>query len=103
MGLPQTGRVVSVKCLGFLRHVVQAGEVGIAVDAEATVGDLLRALADRYGRDFSEAVFRVPGEVHTHVRVFLNEEEARVGDRVAPGGAPAEVAVLVVPGFEGGS
>jgi hypothetical protein len=73
------------------------------VGPDATVDDLLRALAGMYGDDFREAIFRAPGEAHTHLRVFLDEEEARLTDRVTPGGAAAEVALLVVPGFEGGS
>jgi hypothetical protein len=96
-------RVVSVKFLGYLRRVAGHREIRVAVDADATVDDLLLALARTHGDEFSQAVFRAPGEVHTHLRVFLDEEEARMTDRVAPGGSPAEVALLVVPGFEGGS
>jgi hypothetical protein len=96
-------RVVSVMFLGFLRRVAGHREIRVAVDADATVEDLLQALARTYGGSFSDAVFRAPGEVHTHLRAFLNGEEARMTDRVAPGGSPAEVALLAVPGFEGGS
>jgi hypothetical protein len=96
-------RVVSVKLLGYQRRVAGHREIRVAVDADATVDDLLLALARTHGDEFSQAVFRAPGEVHTHLRVFLDEEEARMTDRVAPGGSPAEVALLVVPGFEGGS
>ena len=96
-------RVVSVKFLGFLRRVAGQREISVAVDPDATVSDLLQALARTYGPDFTESVFRAPGEVHTHLRVFLNEEEAGMTDRITLGGSPAEVALLVVPGFEGGS
>lgn len=96
-------RVVSVKFLGFLRRVAGHREISVAVDAGTTVGDLLQTLARTHGGEFTQAVFRAPGEVHTHLRVFLNEEEARMTDPVVPGGSPAEVALLVVPGFEGGS
>lgn len=97
-----TSRVVSVKFLGSLRRVAGHREICVAVDADATVSDLLQTLAHAYGRDFSETVFRAPGQVHTYLRVFLDEEEARMNDRVAPEGSPAEVALLVMPGFEGG-
>ena len=97
-----TSRVVSVKFLGFLRRVAGHREIEVAVGADTTVGDLLQTLARTHGDEFGQAVFRSPGEVHTYLRVFLNEEEARVTDRVAPGGFPAEVALLVLPGFEGG-
>jgi hypothetical protein len=103
MGLASTSRVVSVTFLGFLRHVVRAREITIALDAGATVRDLLEALARAHGARFTEAVFRAPGQVHTHLRVFVDEEEARLDDPVARGDSPAAVALLVVPGFEGGS
>jgi molybdopterin converting factor small subunit len=96
-------RVVSVRFLGYLRRVAGQREIEVAVDTNTTVDDLLQTLARTCGRDFSQAVYRAPGEVHTHLRVFLNEEEARLTDRVAPGDSIAEVALLVVPGFEGGS
>jgi hypothetical protein len=104
-GRPDTApasRVVSVKFLGYLRRVAGHREIRVTVDADATVDDLLQTLARTHGDAFSRAVFRAPGEVHTHLRVFLNEEEARLTDPVAPGGSPAELALLVVPGFEGG-
>jgi len=98
-----TRRVVSVKFLGFLRRVAGHREISVAVGTDTTVGDLLQTLARTHGDEFSQAVFRAPGEVHTYVRVFLNEDEAQMADRVAPGGVPVEVALLVLPGFEGGS
>jgi len=98
------GRVVSVKFLGYLRRVAGHREIRVAVDADATVDDLLQTLARAHGDEFSQAVFRAPGEVHTHLRAFLDEHDAELDDRVArAGGAATSVAVLVVPGFEGGS
>ena len=97
-----TSPVVSVTFLGVLRRVAGHREMTLAMDADATVSDLLQALVRACGRDFDEAVFRAPGEVHTYLRVFVNEEEARMTDRVAPAGSAADVAVLVMPGFEGG-
>lgn len=97
------GCVVSVKFLGFLKRLTGQREATIEVAASATVGELLASLGTTYGPEFAGAVFRAPGEVHTHLRVFLNEEEAQVTDRIVTGGEPAQVAVLVVPGFEGGS
>jgi molybdopterin converting factor small subunit len=97
-----TGTVVSVRFLGYLRRVAGHREIEVTVDADTTVDDLLQTLARTHGEEFSRAIFRAPGEVHTYLRVFLNEEEARMTDRVAPGGSAAEMALLVVPGFEGG-
>jgi molybdopterin converting factor small subunit len=98
-----TSRVVSVKFLGFLQRLAGGREASVEVEVSATVADLLASLGATYGPEFVGAVFRAPGEAHTHLRVFLNEEEARLTDRIVTGGETAHVAVLVVPGFEGGS
>ena len=98
-----TSRVVSVKFLGFLQRLAGRREASVEVEASATVADLLASLGATYGPEFAGAVFRAPGEAHTHLRVFLNEEEARLTDRIVTRGETAHVAVLVVPGFEGGS
>jgi molybdopterin converting factor small subunit len=95
--------VVPVKFLGLLQHLAGCRKVAVEVDTKATVGDLLASLAALYGPEFTTAVFRAPGEVHTHLRVFLNEQDAQVTDRIAADGEAPQVAVLVVPGFEGGS
>jgi molybdopterin converting factor small subunit len=96
------GRVVSVKFLGYLRRVAGHREIEVAVDADTTVDDLLQTLARTHGEVQPGRLPRAGRGVHTYLRVFLNEEEARMTDRVAPGGSPAEMALLVVPGFEGG-
>jgi len=96
-------RIVSVKFLGFLQRLAGRREASVELEAGATVGDLLASLGATYGPEFAGAVFRAPGEVHTHLRVFVNEEEAQVTDRIVTAGEAARVAVLVVPGFEGGS
>ncbi|MBI2215688.1 MAG: MoaD/ThiS family protein [Candidatus Rokubacteria bacterium] len=137
-----TNQVVAVKFLGYLGRLTGHREATVTVDLNATVDDLLATLAARYGAEFASAIYRSPGEVHTHLLVFLNEQEARLTDRVdlmggpemapdyrtkgadAPLGLPRpqrshapretrgaarpsltkpEVAVLIVPGFEGGS
>lgn len=98
------GGEVSVRLLGVLGRVAGERERAVTVDDGTTVLDLLTTLASTYGARFASAVFRAPREVHSHVRVFLGDEVAEMTDRVRrPGGDPAAVRVLVVPGFEGGS
>jgi hypothetical protein len=95
---------VRLKFMGPLGRLAGHREATVSVEPGTTVAGLLAILAGAYGPAFAAAIFRAPGEAHTHLRVFLNEGEAAMHDRVAPeGGAPTEVAVLVVPGFEGGS
>ena len=95
--------VVCVKFFGALPRLTGNRETSLAVDADATVADLLETLGRAYGRPFSDAIFRTPGEWQTHVRVFLDEHEAAPTDRIVSGESGREVALLVIPGFEGGS
>lgn len=96
-------RVVSVKLLGPLGRLAGHRQASLSVAPSATVNDVLEALAATYGRGFAEAIFRAPGEAHTHLRIFLNEAEAHPTDRIPSTGDVPEVALLLVPGFEGGS
>jgi hypothetical protein len=105
-----TNQVVAVKFLGYLSRLTGHREASVIVDVNATLGDVLTTLAARYGAEFASAIYRTPGEIHTHLRVFVDEQEARLTDRVAAGAArPSdartvpEISILVVPGFEGGS
>lgn len=97
-------QLVGVRFFGFLERLAGERETSLAVEDSATVLDVLTILAERYGPKFASSVFRAPGEVHTHFRVFLNEEEAAVEDRVvAKGGGAPQLALLLMPIFEGGS
>jgi hypothetical protein len=102
-GMAAPSRVVSVRFLGFLHRVAGRREMRVTVSADATVDDLIRTLAGIHGDAFREAIFRAPGEAHTHLRIFLDGDEASLTDRIASGDSSAEVALLVIPGFEGGS
>ena len=95
---------IQLKLMGPLGRLAGERETRLLVEERATVRDLLGLLAERYGPEFAGAIFRAPGEVHTHLRAFLDEQDAELDDRIArAGGGPAAVAVLIVPGFEGGS
>ncbi len=95
---------MTVKFLGFLERLAGRREACVEVDEGATVLDLLRLLGEGYGPGFSTALFRAPGQVQTHLRVFLNEEEAAMTDSLASGDpSAAKVHLLVLPAFEGGS
>ena len=101
---PSASAEVTVRFLGALQRAAGRRETRLEVEEGATVLDILRTLAGALDPGFADAVFRAPGEVHTHLRVFVNDEDAEVTDRIAAdGGALASVAVLVLPVFEGGS
>lgn len=97
-------RAVKVKFLGVLERVAGHRETCIEVNDDATGLDLLGTLADRYGHEFSASVFRAPRQAHTHLRVFLDQEEVAVEDPIARDeNRTTEVTLLVLPLFEGGS
>jgi hypothetical protein len=95
--------VVLVKLFGFLERLAGHRETRVRVEDGTTVFDLLVTLAEQYGPEFTASVFRAPHEVHTHLRVFLNEEEALINDCIVrDAGETTEVVVLALPAFEGG-
>jgi molybdopterin converting factor small subunit len=96
-------QLVSVKLFGSLERLAGQRETRVAVDDTTTVRDLLEILAERYGPDFATSIFRAPHEVHTHLRVFLNEEEVAASDRIMRDSSTAtEVVIMALPAFEGG-
>lgn len=96
-------RPIAVRFLGFLERVAGQRETSLAVEESATVLDVLILLGERLGPKFTASIFRAPREVHTHFRVFINDDEAAVNDPVvAEGEAAPRVALLLMPIFEGG-
>ncbi len=96
--------MLSVKFLGYVARLAGARETTVEIDDATTILDVLGALAVRYGPRFASSVFLAPGQVHTHLRVFLGEREAAIDTPIRAGdGSAPELAVLVIPGFEGGS
>ena len=100
---PQSGagRTVRVRLLGPLARLAGRRETTCDVPEGATVRDVLITLAARHGPEFASALLRAPGELHTHVRVFVDGADVDPHDPIVAG-AP-EVTVLVMPIFEGGS
>jgi len=96
--------VVTVKFLGFLESLAGRREDSVEVSEDATVLDVLRLLGETYGPQFSETLFRSPGQVQTHLRVFFNEKEASMTDHVAGSDAPTgRIDILVLPMTAGGA
>jgi len=95
---------VQVRFLGFLERLAGNRETLVEVEAESTVMDLLERLGERYGEEFRTGLFRTPGEVHTYLRIFLNNEETQPRDRIT--GDPQQTSkmeLIILPIFEGGS
>ncbi len=99
-----TRRVVLVRFLGFLQRLTDHRETQVEIQGETTVLELLTILGKRYGPDFTSAIFRAPGEVHTYLRIFLDEKEAAPADRVdCDSTTEARMELIILPTFEGGS
>ena len=98
------GHTVRLRLLGPLARLAGQRETSCAVPDGATVRDLLLTVAARYGPEFAAALLRAPGELHTHVRVFVDGADADPQQPLVLGPAAArEITVLVMPIFEGGS
>lgn len=96
--------IVRLRLFGFLERLAGHRETSIEVRDGATLFDVLSNLAERYGAEFTAAIFRAPHEVQTHLRLFMNERPAEVNDVIAPDVSGAtEVLVLVLNSIEGGS
>jgi molybdopterin synthase sulfur carrier subunit len=76
------------------------GEAEVEVDGE-TVGDSLRALADRYPPT-KEQLFSPEGELNRYVNVYLNDEDVRVLDGLETSAAQSDT-VVILPAMAGGS
>ena len=71
------------------------------VEAEgATVGDVLRALADSYPETRTQ-IFAGDGELNRYVNVYLNDEDVRVLDGLETAAAESDT-VVILPAMAGG-
>jgi sulfur-carrier protein len=66
----------------------------------ATVGDVLRALADRYP-SASDQLFSGDGELNRYVNVYVNDEDVRVQKGLDTGVGPGDT-VVILPAMAGG-
>jgi sulfur-carrier protein len=76
------------------------GEAEVSVDG-GTVGDALRALADRYPAT-KDQLFSPEGDLNRYVNIYLNDEDVRVLDGLDTSAAEADT-VVILPAMAGGS
>jgi molybdopterin synthase sulfur carrier subunit len=76
------------------------GEAEVPVEGE-TVGDALRALADRYPAT-KDQLFSPEGDLNRYVNVYLNDEDVRVLDGLDTAAADSDT-VVILPAMAGGS
>jgi sulfur-carrier protein len=75
------------------------GEAEVSVDG-GTVGEALRALADRYPAT-KEQLFSPEGELNRYVNVYLNDEDVRVLDGLDTEAGGSDT-VVILPAMAGG-
>ncbi len=75
------------------------GEAEVSVEG-ATVGDALRALAERYPST-KDQLFSPEGELNRYVNVYLNDEDVRVLDGLDTGASESDT-VVILPAMAGG-
>jgi sulfur-carrier protein len=76
------------------------GEAEVSVDG-GTVGDVLRALAERYPST-KDQLFSPEGELNRYVNVYLNDEDVRVLEGLDTSAADSDT-VVILPAMAGGS
>ena len=75
------------------------GEAEVSVDGD-TVGDVLRALAERYPAT-RDQLFSAEGDLNRYVNVYLNDEDVRVLDGLDTGASKSDM-VVILPAMAGG-
>jgi sulfur-carrier protein len=76
------------------------GEAEVTVEG-GTVGEALRALADRYPGT-RDQLFSPEGELNRYVNVYLNDEDVRVLDGLDTSAAESDT-VVILPAMAGGA
>jgi len=76
------------------------GESEVSVDG-GTVGDALRALAERHPGT-KEQLFSPEGELNRYVNVYLNDEDVRVLDGLDTASSESDT-VVILPAMAGGA
>jgi molybdopterin converting factor small subunit len=94
---------VNVRLFGILAILAKERSVALQLDEPATLGDVLAELAQRFGREFADHIFRVEGEMHSYCGVFVNNAQVRdLKQELPAGGAAAEVGMILLMASEGG-
>jgi molybdopterin synthase sulfur carrier subunit len=76
------------------------GEAEVSVEG-GTVGDMLKALADRYPST-KDQLFSPEGDLNRYVNIYLNDEDVRVLEGLDTSVGDADT-VVILPAMAGGS
>ena len=93
----------SVKLFGRLGQQMGERSFSIEIDEGVCLKTLLELLEQRFGEEFSEAIYREPGVLQTYTRIFLNDEPiSDLSTRVTAPDGTAEVGLILLSAVEGG-
>lgn len=95
--------LVKVRLFGILSLLANERLVALDMAEGATLGDVLTELGRRFGREFTDRILRVPGEMHSYCQVFVNN--AQVDDldtELKVSGSAAEVGMILLMASDGG-
>ena len=76
------------------------GVAEVTVEGD-TVGEVLRALAERYPTT-RDQLFSPGGDLNRYVNVYLNDEDVRVLDGLDPSAGESDT-IVILPAMAGGS
>lgn len=95
--------IVNVRLFGMLGILANQRLVAFELESGATVGDVLAELEKRFGREFIDRLFRIPGEMHSYCQVFVNDAQVNgLETKLKSNGSPAEVGIILLMASEGG-
>ena len=94
---------ISVSLFGALGAMARARTVSLHLSHGARLGDVLTALAERIGPKFLPAILRETGELKTHMRIYLNDEQVRDLDMELSSAEPAaRIHMILMHAGQGG-
>lgn len=68
---------IKIRFLATFKQVVGKEEITLDFQPETTLGQILDTLAEKYGKDFEEAVDKETGQINVDTLVMLNGQNVR--------------------------
>ena len=95
--------LVKVRLFGILSLLANERLVALDMAEGATLGDVLTKLGGRFGREFTDRILRVLGEMHSYCQVFVNNTQVSDLDmELKANGSAAEVGMILLMASDGG-
>ena len=95
--------IVNVRLFGILAILARERMVAFEMESGAILGDVITELGKRFGKEFVDRIFRVPGEMHSYCQVFVNDAQVNgLETKLKSNGSPAEVGIIHLMASEGG-